>query len=127
MCVRRSGNILFYFFAGNFTGSKDTEPYKTDVSFFVSAYVFGRGELCSTFPIKKLWVEIEIEYGLHLTPIWVFMHIKLLTEANFHCKKTGFVFQNGNLVPSNSPWKKEIPCSTVLTYSIVASELKQYI
>ena len=34
MCVRRSGNILFYFFfADNFTGSKDTEPYKTDVSF----------------------------------------------------------------------------------------------
>ena len=33
MCVRRSGNILFYFFVDNFTGSKDTEPYKTDVSF----------------------------------------------------------------------------------------------
>ena len=38
MCSRRSGNILFYFilflsFADNFTGSKDTEPYKTDVSF----------------------------------------------------------------------------------------------
>ena len=36
MCARRSGNILFYFlfFADNFTGSKDTEPYKMDVSFF---------------------------------------------------------------------------------------------
>ena len=34
MCARRSGNILFYFVADNFTGSKDTEPYKTDVSFF---------------------------------------------------------------------------------------------
>ena len=33
MCARRSGNILFYFSADNFTGSKDTEPYKTDVSF----------------------------------------------------------------------------------------------
>ena len=44
MCARRSGNILFYFIfylfiylfiflADNFTGSKDTEPYKTDVSF----------------------------------------------------------------------------------------------
>ena len=33
MCARRSGNILFYFFADNFTGSKDTEPYKTDGSF----------------------------------------------------------------------------------------------
>ena len=41
MCARHSGNILFYFylfiyffcFADNFTGSKDTEPYKTDVSF----------------------------------------------------------------------------------------------
>ena len=38
MCARRSENILFYlfifffFFAVNFTGSKDTEPYKTDVS-----------------------------------------------------------------------------------------------
>ena len=34
MCARRSGNILFYFlflffFAGNFTDSKDTEHYKT--------------------------------------------------------------------------------------------------
>ena len=37
MCARRSGNILFYFFlADNFTGSKDTEPYKMDVSFCVS-------------------------------------------------------------------------------------------
>ena len=33
MCARRSGNILFYFSADNFTGSKDTELYKTDVSF----------------------------------------------------------------------------------------------
>ena len=33
MCARLSGNILFYFFADNFTGSKDTEPYKSDVSF----------------------------------------------------------------------------------------------
>ena len=33
MCARRSGNILFYRFADNFTGLKDTEPYKTDVSF----------------------------------------------------------------------------------------------
>ena len=34
MYASRSGNILFYFFfADNFTGSKDTEPYKTDVSF----------------------------------------------------------------------------------------------
>ena len=32
MCARHSGNILFLF-ADNFTGSKDTEPYKTDVSF----------------------------------------------------------------------------------------------
>ena len=39
MCARRSGNILFYFFADNFTGSKDTKPYKTDVSFFVSVYI----------------------------------------------------------------------------------------
>ena len=39
MCARRSGNILFYFFADNFTGSKDTEPYKTDVFFLcVSIY-----------------------------------------------------------------------------------------
>ena len=44
MCARRSGNILFYyyyffffFFADNFTGSKDTEPYKTDF-FCVSVY-----------------------------------------------------------------------------------------
>ena len=37
MCARRSGNILFYFFcADSSTGSKDTELYKTDVSFFVS-------------------------------------------------------------------------------------------
>ena len=33
MCARRLGNILFYFLAENFSGSKDTEPYKTDVSF----------------------------------------------------------------------------------------------
>ena len=33
MCARRSGNILFYCFAENFSGSKDTDPYKTDVSF----------------------------------------------------------------------------------------------
>ena len=25
--------VLFFFFADNFTGLKDTEPYKTDVSF----------------------------------------------------------------------------------------------
>ena len=32
----------FSFFADNFTGSKDTEPYKTDVSFFyVSIYTTG--------------------------------------------------------------------------------------
>ena len=39
MCTRRSGNIFFFFFfffADNFTGSKDTERYKTDVSFFAS-------------------------------------------------------------------------------------------
>ena len=40
MCARLSGNILFYFFADNFTGSKDTEPYKTDVS-FLCQYIFG--------------------------------------------------------------------------------------
>ena len=39
MCARRSGNILFYFFAANFTGSKDTEPYKIDVS-FLCQYIF---------------------------------------------------------------------------------------
>ena len=39
MCARRSGSILFYVFADNFTGSKDTEPYKTDVPFFVSIYI----------------------------------------------------------------------------------------
>ena len=33
MYARHSGNILFYFFTDNFTGSKDTESYKTDVSF----------------------------------------------------------------------------------------------
>ena len=35
MCARRSGNFFFFFFflADNFTGSKDTEPYKTDASF----------------------------------------------------------------------------------------------
>ena len=30
--------IFFFFFADNFIGSKDTEPYKMDVSFFVSVY-----------------------------------------------------------------------------------------
>ena len=33
MCARRSGSILFILFADNFTDSKDTEPYKMDVSF----------------------------------------------------------------------------------------------
>ena len=33
MCARRSGNIFYSFFADNFTGAKDTKPYKTDVSF----------------------------------------------------------------------------------------------
>ena len=28
--------FIFFFFADSFTGSKDTEPYKTDVSFCVS-------------------------------------------------------------------------------------------
>ena len=42
MYTRRSENILFYFFfffffADNLTGSKDTEPCKTDVS-FLSVY-----------------------------------------------------------------------------------------
>ena len=32
MCARCSGNILFSF-VENFSCSKDTEPYKTDVSF----------------------------------------------------------------------------------------------
>ena len=45
MCARRSGNIFFFFFfffffADNFTGSKDREPYKTDVS-FLCQYSFG--------------------------------------------------------------------------------------
>ena len=34
--VRETFCFIFMFFANNFTGSKDTEPYKTDVSFFVS-------------------------------------------------------------------------------------------
>ena len=37
MCARHSGSIFFSFlFADKFMGSKDTEPYKTNVSFFVS-------------------------------------------------------------------------------------------
>ena len=41
MCARRSGNILFYFhfLTENFSGSKDTAPYKTDVSFLCQCMV----------------------------------------------------------------------------------------
>ena len=37
---RTFGEHLFYFFADNFTGSKDTEPYKTDVSFLFQYILF---------------------------------------------------------------------------------------
>ena len=50
MYARRSGNILFYFFffffAENFSGSKDTEPYKTDVS-FLCQYTYFDTYLCN--------------------------------------------------------------------------------
>ena len=48
MCARRWGNILFYSFADNFTGSKDTDiiflcQYITDslVKYFTGQSVFG--------------------------------------------------------------------------------------
>ena len=47
MCARRSENILFYFFADNFTGSKDTEPYKTDVSFLCQYMITFNGHSIS--------------------------------------------------------------------------------
>ena len=33
MCQPFGKHFVLFFFADNFTGSKDTEPYKTDVSF----------------------------------------------------------------------------------------------
>ena len=54
MYVKSSGNETFFFFfffflADSFTGSKDTESYKTDVSFFsflclCTSFLFYRAE-----------------------------------------------------------------------------------
>ena len=38
-CSSSSSSSFFFLFYDNFTGSKDTEPYKRDVSFFVSVYI----------------------------------------------------------------------------------------
>ena len=44
--------FLKFFFADNFTGAKDTKPYKTDVS-FLCQYIF------------------QISMASHVTPFWV--------------------------------------------------------
>ena len=49
MCARRSENILLYFFADNFTSSKDT--YNTDVS-FLCQYI----KASHTFETTKVFI-----------------------------------------------------------------------
>ena len=50
LCVPDIRETLFNFCADNFTGSKDVEPYKTDVSFLLS---LGKSGLVLT-PFLKL-------------------------------------------------------------------------
>ena len=46
--------FFFYFFADNFTGSKDTEPYKMDVSFLWQYRISG-----TTFTTAGLGLQLQ--------------------------------------------------------------------
>ena len=92
MCARRSGNILFYFFADNFTGSKDTECYKTDVSF-----------LCQyTIDIKLIVYiqqnsKVQLQETMHYNEYIYFSSYANCSLITYQPNRTNLVLKNRSL------------------------------